>query len=335
VFAHIVPAVPPLLVPYAFHMPLFFFLSGLTLRVDLPLRRLIAREFRESLLFYGLSAAALSLISLYLLPMWGINLGTSSPFDWKTYLVYPLTKNSHNVELFLVGWFILALSAAKIMIFLIAQPLKHRPAGLAGLLLSSALLCWFGMDILPGLAGKSASLWNFASQVSVGAAFCAVGIACSKVPARVLEKLPQLGLVAYLAAVFIGPIPMIMAWSEYPGAWLTHFATALLLIIATLGAARLLAGSAFAQTIGARTKSIMTWHLFSFAAVNTVLVSFGVLRGADVGVFTFHEPARWWSVYVVAGLLLPTLMAYGYRRFVRQLRWTIGPLQNPKYEPGI
>jgi fucose 4-O-acetylase-like acetyltransferase len=312
VLAHIVPSASPILVPYAFHMPLFFFLSGLTLPVSRPLKHSLARDFNALVVFYVLSVACLSVLSIFL-ERSGVQAGHTGPLDWRTYFVFPFTRNSHHIELFLVGWFLIALLFAKylavgILRLALRLPYPKFVAAFAATALGFIGMKYFALRFHDG----GAWYWNLLGQVSVAAMYCILGALARQTLLVWPRHSLRTALVLYGLLICSGAPPMGMSWSQYPGNFRLHLVGTLFGIGSTMLLAYTYRGSSVLRSIGQHTKSIMTWHLASFALLNLWFVQTTTFRPEKV--FDTYLVGQTWPVYVILGVMLPMGLASVWRK---------------------
>jgi fucose 4-O-acetylase-like acetyltransferase len=297
---------------YIFHMPLFFFLSGMSLKPHRALGDALRRDARNLLLFGLLGLAVCASISP-LFRLGGVDVPSSSALDWRTYLLFPFTYNGHNVTIFLIAWFIIALFLTRLLSAVIIRQIDtsetvDRPQTIsleANLLI--ALSCgWLGMVMFAGLYAKY-KLWelNLASQVAVGTMFCIMGYVT-----RALPRLPvNVGLLFVAAACFVAArgcgSGLIMSWSKYPLGFVAHTAGASFGIMAVIMIAPLMSGSFLLQRLGRESKWIMGGHLTVYALINLYHVQMGGFGASTPGAFTVHNAPSEWPIYLALGLLLP------------------------------
>ncbi|MCB8839380.1 acyltransferase [Aurantimonas sp. VKM B-3413] len=322
VFGHINPIGPLVINAYGFHMPLFFFLSGMTLRREPPILSLIMRDSRALLLYAVLHFGILAALTRAVFQPAGMAIAASSPLDWRTYFLWPVTRNSEHVHLFVIGWFILALFLARPMSALILKAASRLPPVPATvLILGIALLgARTGVHFF-AFAATKAWPWNLLSHVAVATAFCLFGYLTQNPLARflrpVLNAVPSplaAALFLYAALVVLRLSPFIMSLSQYPGgtiATLVHSGLGIAMVICL---AKALSTSRWTRLMGRRSKTIMTWHLTAAATINLVLVELGYLEAGNVNVFTIFDVGRSWPIYLFAGLIGPLLAALAAER---------------------
>lgn len=306
-----VSGIPPIN-PYGFHLPLFFFLSGMTLSATRPLHALLARDTRSLLLYAILHYGIFAAITVLLLQPWGFVITTTSPLDWRTYLLYPLTKNSHHVQLFLIAWFLVALFFARLASVLVLKGLVRLPKAaqvITGALLA-LVLARTGMRVVSAeFAQTQLWYWNLAAQVAVGMSFCLLGYLAQQHGRLVLGSKAlavSLGLYLFLMAAQFGAF--VMAWSQYPNGFLRSFAFGAIGTAMVVYAAHALETQGWLKHVGRESKAIMAWHLTVFALFNLVLAAVGLLEPTQTGPFTLLNPPRWWPVYLVVSVLVPVAL---------------------------
>lgn len=341
VFGHINPTGALVVNVYGFHMPLFFFLSGMTLRREPSLAGLAARDARSLLGYAALHFGLLALVTLAIFRPFGMNLAASSPLDWRTYLLWPFTRNSEHVHLFLIGWFLVSLFFVRSISVAILKLAWRLPPSLA--ILAAAGIAVVGArlavhDFAAAFAGTKWWLWNLAAQIALGTAFCLAGhLAQNFTPVR-LTRLVQdwrhpflTALALYAALIVLQLSPFIMSLSQYPGGTIRTVLHAALGIAMVLILAEGLRGEDRLAGLGRDSKTIMTWHLTAMAALNLLFVVAGMLPAGGTGVFTVLSIGRLWPVYLLVGVMLPVSAKHAgiALRRLRHLRAATTPSNPP------
>jgi acyltransferase len=205
--------IPPLATRYisAFHMPLFFFLSGVLYKRR-PFSQAIARRARMLLvpyvvfslvgfiLYNGVIADSWQGLSHYWQQLLGIIYGTpGGPYEP---MVFPL-------------WFLLSLFLAHLMFSLVLLVSRERPLRIVALVSALAALGFLNSKTL-----RLAAPWSAASSL-IGVLFLALGYACRNHMGRVaaLSAWHKLGVIMLLGgAVLVTTFtnePVVMAHSDY------------------------------------------------------------------------------------------------------------------------
>ncbi|MCK5932391.1 MAG: acyltransferase family protein [Fulvimarina manganoxydans] len=297
---------------YLFHMPFFFFLGGMTLRPDKGLRSLLIHDGQALVLYTVFRAGLLASVSLALIALIGVTLRTTSPVDWRTWLVYPFTQQSNHVALFVVGWFMTALFATRVTTYLIIRLLGPRAAFFAALALG-----WAGMTLGPKLFAAHQAVSSLAlSQIAVGTFFALAGYLSQRRawPGGRHGLLPiALGL--YLALIVLIPLfalppTLSMAFASYDGGFFGHSIVAFLGIGLVIALARILVKMPLLQRIGMESRAVMTWHLTIAVLVTATFASLGRLPMSDVSTFVVIEPNTYWPLYLALGTAIPVSLAF-------------------------
>ena len=299
---------------YLFHMPLFFFLGGMTLRPNKGLRSLLIHDGQSLVLYTVFRAGLLAAVSLALIVLIGVTLRTTSPIDWRTWLLYPFTQQSNHVALFVVGWFMTALFATRVTTYLIIRLIGVRTAPLAALAIA---LGWAGMTFGPKLFAAHQAVSSLAlSQIAVGTFFALAGYLSQTRawPGGRYGLLPiALGL--YLALIVMIPLlalppTLSMAFAAYDGGFLGHSIVAFLGIGLIIVLARILVRLPLLRRIGMESRAIMTWHLTIAVLVTAGFAALGRLPMGDVSTFVVIEPNTYWPLYLALGTAIPVSFAF-------------------------
>ena len=312
---------------YIYHMPLFFFLSGIGLNPAYTLRQTLIAHTKSLLVYAAVLTLVYSIIGWAIQSVYGIHLLPPAGFSLRYATTRLLVGNGHDALLFLVGWFLIALFFARSLAFLVIKHLRRVPGASSTVLLVgvAGLLSYLGIaKTAPRFLDTHSPYLNLLSQVLVGCGFIILGYVLSasawfwrwlRSPLATLVLMVLL----YESVVVLEVKPMSMAWSDYPSGFGRHMLTALLGSFAVLSTAAIIAqtkhSAAFAL-VGTHSKTVMAHHLFVFTLINVVLIQAGIVPAADVTIWYAWRGATMWPVYVGLGVALPL----GCHLLLHQLR---------------
>ncbi|WP_431606090.1 acyltransferase family protein [Enterobacter hormaechei] len=97
-----------ILQPYLYHMPLFFFVGGLTMRTESLKAKAFSKIFLKLAPYMVITYILTGLIALIINQTSGLYYGDPFYKDPVSTLMLALNKNMHNNQLFVVAWFLIA-----------------------------------------------------------------------------------------------------------------------------------------------------------------------------------------------------------------------------------
>ncbi|MDF9909632.1 UNVERIFIED_ORG: fucose 4-O-acetylase-like acetyltransferase [Pantoea brenneri] len=306
--------------PYYFHMPLFFFVGGITLKDRLNVKKLF-KSVGTSLTYLIIRYTIIGCLALALIDTGFSSL--SNPFG--TDIVDSIGKayfgNMHNNQLFLVAWFLLAYIVALVLCTIIVALFNKIPAResvRSSLLIALALTGGvIAMNIVAvEYQSSHKQIYNLATQSMYGAMFMLIGYAVREFIFRAysFSALLLLFILTTVITVSYGTTPMVMSWSEYKDGFTLTTLIAMLIIycvfILANAFSRSVSDSSAVILVGKSTRSIMTWHLSIFILLD--LISTFIAKPAPLssfGVFQHFHNDFSIATYTLAGVLIPTYMA--------------------------
>ncbi|MFM0243289.1 acyltransferase family protein [Paraburkholderia phytofirmans] len=315
----------PVFTPYSFHMPLFFFLSGIFFRESEPERfgASALKGARSLLLPTTLCFIAYAFIS-YLLGRFGFS-GLSRPLSLKN-IFFDQFFGSGAYRFTSPYWFIPVLFFARLYFCVVharlavfaQRILKGRDSLLHVLFglgyLAAALVA---IHVCRRMYQFGDIQWSLVIPLRIvfGAFFYYVGYLCATYRAeRALASAIALAAIYVAGQQLTSSGKVLDFWMQ-----IMKFETTILPIITSVlgisffyGAAILASGSRASRVIafiGKNGMPIVLHQLFSFFLVNVILCALGVIQPATV-VNQYYEwhPEHMWFVYVLAGLAVPLLI---------------------------
>ena len=311
--------------PYTFHMPLFFFLGGITLNYN---KRSISfiRVVLKSIIIYAIATYIITgAVAEFLFSRLSIHsLGNAFLSDPVTTISAAFKYNFSNNRLFVVAWFLLAYSIASTMCFFISKLVYNRGIeGATAILFCGGLLIGvFAIDVLS--INKSSQISNLIVQSLVALMFFLIGVSLRQF-IYVFSR-PFIALVACIVIYMLRGYGItgdfIMSNSSYPYGSLITFTQAACGIYIVMFMSISMSKDIYTWLlfIGKRTKTIMSYHILSFITLDIVFYKAGMydIRKADA----FIHFKSWYSLplYVSFAILLPACANYIHskiRNFVK------------------
>lgn len=305
-------------VVYYFHMPLFFFISGILIKYDHPLKRsakVAMRTYKYALVSYLFIGVISLLLSKYIGGDYGVPfkdglLGT---------IKYAFESNFHNNPLFLVCWFLICYSISYFLSSIILtvgekEFFKIKLSSVAALLIGSFSVLFLATQYKE----TSNQVYNISSQVLYSSMFMVLG---RNYGVAIIER-SNIKVVAIITIIFLSiaatklSIPIGMSWSKYPSGFILSTITSLLCIIALLQSCNLIyiqlkhVSKIFCDKIidiGKYTRQIMTYHIMVFVFIDILFSIAGLWDMKNTTALTHFGGYAFLPVYVFLGVVIPYL----------------------------
>lgn len=312
--------------PYVFHMPLFFFLGGLLLSIKKSLPKKILSIIQKHGGYLVKSYIITGLLSLILVYYFSVE--ERKPFDDGIISTIKLVIKSNfgNNGLFVVGWFLLAYIIANALCAILVSIDKGGVAGKVFIAFFAILSFYFGMYYLPALyVDRSHYIINISAQVSTASAFMLTGYLAK----NYLFKLLRLDVMVILVLAMIAVKNLgyqkgvNIAWTGYPSGIIISIITSLsaIYILFTIcsAAASLKGTNPLIIYIAKNTKSIMTYHIFSFYLVDLFFYTIGVYDIKKTATYSHYKNIETWPIYILCGITLPLAMVLIYDVTIKKI----------------
>lgn len=311
--------------PYIFHMPLFFFMGGITAKPFTNISTGVKKLTDELIIYYIRWYLIIAALTWFITQIWQtsivFNLGSGVDS-----LLFPLKHNSHNNSLFMVGWFIIAyfftsLSFKAILSWL--EPITSKTI----ILTVGLILGVVGIEVVAPLYHTN-KLWviNIISQVCVGLMYFSIGYWLRDQTERITKL--QIGMIAsifLLSLVYFGIAHELgMSWSQYPDGFALHLTTSLLGILATLSLAKKLNETMLKNhlvMIGKFSKSIMTLHMLWLVISGLCLGIVGIVDISEISALQHKVSVPLSIFYIGIGLYGSLITALIMRSGSNKIRY--------------
>lgn len=306
--------------PYYFHMPMFFFIGGITLKDAFNIKGIL-KTFWSSAFYLVTRYVIIGCVAITLASIGFERL--HNPFG--DGILDSISKayfgNMHNNQLFLVAWFLVAYICALIFSTILVSTINRfmdKSLTSSLLLMAIAISCGLlSVDVIaPNYQQFKIQSLNLSSQALYGSMFMIAGYVLRDLVMK-LRSLIAL-LVLFLAVTAITGkyemSPMIMSWSEYKDGFFLSTLIAAMLICCVFIFANVFGPTVKDKSIfinvGKNTKSIMSWHLTVFIIVDYVYSSFFTDRLiSSYSVFDHFHSSASVVIYSVCGVLIPTFLS--------------------------
>lgn len=305
--------------PYYFHIPLFFFIGGITLKDSFNARHLLKSV--SSLLSYIITRyIIIGCLSIFLIYIGFSSL--SDPFGNGVIesIIKAYTGNMHDNQLFLVAWFLVAYILALVVCTIVVSVSKSLPATdffKTSLLISLSMLSGFlALNFFATEYQEShKQIYNLITQSMYGSMFMLVGYVGKGFVFRAHSLIALLLLTILITMIMVvyKTTPMTMSWSQYNDGFFLSTFIALLIIycifILSNTFSKYTNEKSIIILIGKSTKSIMTWHLSVFILIDLIFsVTVKSRPLASLGPFEHFHNKFSIATYTFAGVLIPALL---------------------------
>ncbi|HBN1087995.1 TPA: acyltransferase family protein [Enterobacter cloacae] len=308
---------------YMFHMPLFFFLGGMLYK-NKGVKKSIYGTIKKQFFYLIYTYIILSLIASGLAYHYGLNTGKFIDKSITETITLPLRSNFHNNKIFLVAWFILAYGCISIIFSLIQQALSKFLSDLSlkiTVVTLGVISAYISVNYLSiAWLTQKEPQYLLSSQITFGMFFYAMGFALSSVRLTIYNTYMFIILTAtlYVLRNYGLATSTVMSWAQYKDGFIISIFTAMCGIYAVMFISKLLAKEDFGlnilREIGRSSRDIMSYHLLCFLFIDIILHYYYGFTLVGKDAYKDHYYDKWtWPVYVMIGVLAPTVVSYTYR----------------------
>ena len=312
-FGHFPNNIINVLLPYTFHMPLFFFIGGL-----------LFNPYKDVKIFYkGIAVKYLLYISLAY-----IFLGCSAKllhalFNTSDMNVFgdgfistvrlAVENNFHNNLFYIIGWFLfsymLLLAIAMPVIRLLAMPSRYINTDIL-IIIFGLVVGYFAISyVSPEYKASKEFYLNTASQVMVGLMFFCLGYATKDIIWKILN--PYIAFALFLLVYVLRQYGMItttyVSWSTYNDGFYMSLLSALCGIYITMLFSNMLAkygDLSLSRQIGINSKSIMTFHMLSFTLIDIAFSYAGYYKINANNIMQHYVSPFSFPLYMVISIIM-------------------------------
>lgn len=319
VLGHYDASVMNLFKPYTFHMPLFFLIGGITLNYKKEFSKYIKRSTKSVISYAAITYLITGIISEFLATRYSIPaLGNAFISNPITTIKTAFTYNFANNRLFVVAWFLLAYYIASLLCMLICKFIYNRGIeGAAAIIFCLGVLIGFYAINVCSI-GKTGQLTNIITQSMVALMFFMIGNSLREYLHVFTSPFLALAccVVIYLLRGFGMTSDFIMSLSSYPYGAVVTIAQSLCGIYMVMFLASSLSGNHYnwIKFIGKRTKSIMSYHIFSFILLDLLFYKAGMYDIRKTDAFIHFKSWYTMPLYVSFSILVPALGNYLYEQ---------------------
>lgn len=299
---------------YIFHMPLFFFLGGLTINKNKTTYQRIMGVVKRLIPYVIISYIVIGILAILIEKYTGYYTGEIFRNGIFETISYAIKNNMHNNKLFMVGWFLICYIPSYILTNLFLHLTKHTPTKIrTPLILVIALTAgYYAIEFLSHKYTLSKSQFlNIECQILVATMFMLLGFGLKKLFVNADNVIAFLLCLLLIATLVKGGFltSSIMSWSIYHSSFSMFVIGAMSAIYCCFFLARLLTKSVSSDIIiliGANSKSIMTYHLFTFIIITLIL---NKLMGGEIPTPPYYKTWYTMPLYISFGLIFPVVLS--------------------------
>lgn len=312
-FGHFPNNIINVLLPYTFHMPLFFFIGGLLFN---PYKN--AKKFYNgiavkyllyiSLAYIFLGVSAKSLHNLF-------NTSDMNVFGDGVISTVRLAveNNFHNNMFYIIGWFLFSymilMAIAMPVIRLLSMPGRFVNTEIL-IILFGLVVGYFAITyISPEYKASKEFYLNTASQVMVGLMFFCIGYSSKEIIWNILN--PYIAFALFLLVYVLRQYGMItttyVSWSTYNDGFYMSLLSAMCGIYITMFFSSMLAKYGdlnLSRYIGVNSKSIMTFHMLSFTLIDVAISYFGYFKINGSNIMQHYISPFSFPLYLVLSIVI-------------------------------
>ena len=314
--------------PYAYHIPLFFFISGYLFKPQSKMPdkgKSILKKIRTQLIPYHALAIIFAVLTV-LLKKISINLGTG--FSWQT-ILFDGFLNNNTYKLFGACWFLFTLFFINVLAIMLYQKKKWIDVTIAILTLPLMvyMIKYFSLPESMVLA----KYIPFIGKMSIGFLFFSGGYVFKIFENKIKKYLlrPITVVIIFFAVLLIFQITgnkiydiAALNFGQEENRELlnilTTFGIIFILYIIGYHVANIVNGNSVFWIISENTFSIMAWHFTFFLLTNFILFQLGIVEYDNLSnVRYINSPEKFMLLYQTVGIFGSVLLSVGYKKMRR------------------
>ncbi|WP_320705394.1 acyltransferase family protein [Enterobacter cloacae] len=295
--------------PYLYHMPLFFFVGGITLRREVVTFGAVKKIFMKLAPYMIITYIITGALALAIEHVSGFYYGDPfyrDPFS-TAYLAFE--KNMHNNHLFVVAWFLVAYFLASVLSRLVVSLANHYRYHSFVVIIISIIFGLVSVDFISDIySHNKAQPLNVLVQTMYGSSIMLLGYALKDYALKLFNPIYALIAIAMLIVLIsCGYVKQsAMAWSNYPSGYMMSTIGSILCISVIVCIANNLSMNryAFFKEIGDNSLTIMAWHLSIFALITSAFYFFDITNIQNGKVVNIYNRFSF-VAYVSLGVIIP------------------------------
>ena len=303
--------------PYLFHMPLFFFIGGITIKNDSIIKSII--KISKTLIPYAvITYVLIGFFSYAINNLYGIDLGNPFTGGVISTIKNAFLSNFHNNPLFLVCWFLVAYYISYIITVIVAKMssfVNNNAIRVALILIVGCSLGAISVDFLSAQYAESKNqIYNVLSQSTYASMFMLVGYSIGIQLIRkvnIVISIISFSIVSWMVMASIVK-PPVLSWSQYESGFIYTSITAFLCIFFYIHLSKCVASNGenkLTKFIGRNTRAIMSYHLAVFVIIDIVFYQLGLWDIKNTSVFNHFVSGGYGVFYVVLAMVIPAYLS--------------------------
>ncbi|WP_433636496.1 acyltransferase family protein [Kluyvera georgiana] len=265
----------PILRPYVFHMPLFFFLGGMLVNTDKRRSVFYVSLFKRYFIYIIISYIILGVCADLFHYLFGTQ--KLNVFSGLSTFSLALEENFNNNFFFITGWFLLSYMLTMALCFPLiswVKKINNETKITITLVIIAILLGIFGMGKVARMYNHSKIFYiNIISQVMVGSCFYILGYVLRDYAWKIINPVVAFILFIILMIAIHTNITgaLYMVWSQYKYGFITHMLSVAAGVYVVLTLANVMSKWRVIdlfKRIGRNSKSIMIFHLMLFTVID-------------------------------------------------------------------
>lgn len=304
--------------PYLYHMPLFFFLGGIFINGENPMKKSISASYKI-LRYLILTYIIIGSFSILISSKFKSNLGNPFGDGIVDTITLIFSNNFHNNELFLVGWFLFTYLISFIIVnFIInlSSKTSSEVKKTTFLLITGIILGIISVNLFSMLYKKtSLQIYNLLSQIFYASMFMIFGNLFWKKFIYIKNYILLLMIASIVIITYYSGISkaIIMSWSNYPSGFFISTVIAIMCIILISFLASFLSKSRANKiliNIGKESREIMSYHLVCFVIIDLIFYSIGLWDMSKTTSMIHYKSFLSQFIYISLGVIIPVTFVF-------------------------
>lgn len=304
--------------PYLYHMPLFFFVGGITLRREVVTFGAVKKIFMKLAPYMIITYILTGALALAIEHVTGFYYGDPFYRDPFSTVYLAFEKNMHNNHLFVVAWFLVAYFLASVLSRLVVSLANHYRYHSFVVIIISIIFGLVSVDFISEIySHNKAQPLNVLVQAMYGSSIMLLGYALKDYALKLFNPIYALIAIGMLIVLIsCGYVKQsAMAWSNYPSGYMMSTIGSLLCIAVIVCIANNLSMNRydFFKEIGDNSLTIMAWHLSIFALITSAFYFFDITNiqnGKVVNIYNRFSFVAYISLAVIVPLASLRLKKY-------------------------
>ena len=306
--------------PYSFHMALFIFISGYfyNTKYEGNILGYIKKKFKSMIIPYFAYNLFYLIVNYYHFKYYQYI--PADLFSFKRFFIMPFI-NGHQYLFFIPAWFVPALFIIQITFIVFHKYLSKFIKSPYVIFVLYLVLALLGIEL--AIRGKNQGIYLIIIRTSFGFFFYYLGLLYkTKLEAKNIFNFKNLALVLIMQLLIVYKYKSItygLALGYFPKVRMLPIITSITGIYVytylSIILEKYLKYKKVLYIIGESTYSIMANHFFAFLLINLVFVKIKNIDAMNIVISEyFYNLNRYWPLYVILAIALPTLFSVFAKR---------------------